>query len=84
MLLDAARGDTDFGEFSWLTAFDGDDQRTFCLEILDALFLAGDSLAPAERCISEWRTTAGALSIEKSRRILIAQGFAAHRGLLDS
>jgi len=74
MLLDAARGATDSSEFSWLTAFDGDDQRTFRLELLDALLQASDSLVPAERCISEWRTTARALSNEKSRRILIGAG----------
>lgn len=67
---------TDFGEFAWLTAFDDDDQRSFRREFLDALTqsLAADSIGPAERCINEWRTTARALSNEKSRRILTGAG----------
>lgn len=67
---------TDFGEFAWLTAFDEEDQLSFRRELLDALMqsLAGDSVEPAERCINEWRTTARALSNEKSRRILTGAG----------
>lgn len=67
---------TDFGEFAWLTAFDEDDQLSFRRELLDALVqsLAGDSVEPAERCIKEWRTTARALSNEKSHRILTGAG----------
>ncbi len=67
---------TDFGEFAWLTAFDEEDQLTFRRELLDALVqcLAGDTVEPAERCINEWRTTARALSNEKSRRILTGRG----------
>lgn len=67
---------TDFGEFAWLTAFDEDDQRSFRLELLDALVqsLASDSVEPADRCVDEWRTTARALSNEKSRRILTGSG----------
>jgi len=53
---------TDFGEFAWLTAFDEEDQLAFRRE------------QPAERCIKEWRTTARALSNEKSRRILTGAG----------
>ena len=67
---------TDFGEFAWLTAFDEDDQLTFRRELLEALVqsLAQDSVEPAERCISDWRTTARALANEKSRRILTGAG----------
>jgi hypothetical protein len=67
---------TDFGEFAWLTAFDEDDQGTFRRELLEALVqsLASESIAPAEKCISDWRTTARALSNEKSRRVLTGRG----------
>lgn len=67
---------TDFGEFAWLTAFDEDDQRTFRRELLEALVqsLAVESVESAVRCINEWRTTARALSNEKSRRILTGAG----------
>lgn len=72
----AERRATDFGDFAWLTAFDEDDQFAFRSELLEALVqsLAQDSVEPAERCISEWRTTARALSNEKSRRILTGPG----------
>jgi hypothetical protein len=67
---------TDFGEFAWLAAFEEDDQRTFRHELMEALLqsLATDSMEPAESCLQDWRTTARALSSEKSHRILTAPG----------
>jgi hypothetical protein len=66
------RRTTDSGELAWLRAFDDDDQRTFRAELLEALelCLATESVEPAERCISEWRTTARALSNDQRCRIL--------------
>lgn len=67
---------TDFGEFAWLAPFDADDQQTFRKELMEALVqcFATDSLEPVEKCIRDWRTTARALSNEKSRRVLMGAG----------
>jgi hypothetical protein len=72
----AERRVTDYGELAWLMVFDEDDQRSFRREFLEALVqsLANESVEPAERCISEWRTTARALSNDQRRRILTSPG----------
>ncbi|MHB8875300.1 MAG: hypothetical protein ACYC8T_16565 [Myxococcaceae bacterium] len=67
---------TDFGDFAWLAEFDEDDQLAFRRELMATLMqsLATDSVEPVERCIRDWRTTARALSNEKSRRVLTSPG----------
>jgi hypothetical protein len=67
---------TDFGDFAWLAAFDEDDQLSFRRELMETLLqsLANDSTDPVERCVRDWRTTALALSNEKTRRILTGPG----------
>lgn len=67
---------TDFGEFAWLTAFDADDQQEFRRELMGSLLqcLAMESVDPVEKCVRDWRTTARALSNEKSRRVLTGAG----------
>ena|SRR5437899_1435802 len=67
---------TDLGEFAWLAVFDADDQRAFRSELLQAFMraVALESVAPIDSCIEDWRTTARALSNDKSRRTLTAPG----------
>ncbi len=67
---------TDFGEFAWLAVFDEDDQQTFRQELRQAVIqsLASESVDAVEELIRDWRTTARALSNEKSRRILTSVG----------
>lgn len=72
----AQRRTTDYGDFAWLAAFDEDDQETFRSELLDALAesLAHGTLAPAGKCIDDWRRTARALSSQKVREALTGVG----------
>jgi hypothetical protein len=67
---------TDFGELAWLASFEEDDQATFHSELLEAVAksIASETPEPVETCIRDWRTTATALSNEKSRRILMSPG----------
>jgi hypothetical protein len=72
----AERRSADLGEFAWLAAFDEDDQRTFRLELREALAtsMGSRSTKPVEGCLNDWRATAAALSNEKGRRILTSKG----------
>lgn len=65
------RRPVDLGDLAWLSVFDDDDQREFQRELHEALLLAAssDSIDPVERCVTDWRTTARALS-DNLRRIL--------------
>ncbi len=67
---------TDFGDLAWLAAFDEDDQYSFRRELMETLTqcLATDSVAPVEKCIRDWRTTAAALANENARRVLTTSG----------
>jgi hypothetical protein len=67
---------TDLGEFCWLDIFDDDDQSMFRNELLQACMKAigSESLEPIDSCVTDWRTTARALSIERNRWVLESSG----------
>jgi hypothetical protein len=71
----------DYGEFSWLAAFDSDDETTFRLELIDAITqsLGTESTEPVEACIRAWRTTARALSTDRVRKALTSPGDVAYK-----
>ena len=66
----------DLGQLAWLAAFDEDDRTEFFGELRDALSVAAATCdaEPVETCLSEWRTTAHALSDPLRRAILTGPG----------
>jgi hypothetical protein len=59
--------------FSWLDALDEQDQRAFYDDLIQAVTAARDARDPAEieRCLRQWRLTAGGMANAELRDQLL-------------
>lgn len=69
----AARSPRDYGDWTWLRAFDDEDLHEFVADMRGALLVAGREESPAtiEETLYRWRVTAGELADPRRRRILL-------------
>lgn len=75
----------DYGDWTWLRAFDDDDLQEFIAEMRDALLVAGREESPltVADTLHRWRVTADELADPQRRSILLGRGNVRHEDFID-